>query len=121
MGGVGNALVRGCTALDIPVSMGGPVAILSGSHGDRPHCIYRGFCIQGCKVGAKASTLITHVPDALEQGAEIRDHSMAFRIELGKEGRVNGVHYFDQAGKAHFQKSKAVIVSGYVIETRGCC
>ncbi len=117
MGGVGNALIRGCTALDIPVSIGGPVAILSGSHGDRPHCIYRGFCIQGCKVGAKASTLITHVPDALEQGAEIRDHSMAFRIELGKQGRVNGVHYFDQAGKAHFQKSKAVIVSGYAIET----
>src|SRR6185437_4975129 len=24
---------------------------------DRPHCIYRGFCIQWCKVGAKASTL----------------------------------------------------------------
>jgi hypothetical protein len=33
-----------------------PAAILSGSHGDRPHCIYRGFCIQGCKVGAKGSS-----------------------------------------------------------------
>ena len=116
MGGVGNTLIRGCTALDIPVSIGGPVAILSGSHGDGPHCIYRGFCIQGCEVGARPA------PDhacacALEQGAEIRDHSMAFRIELGKEGRVNGVHYFDEAGEAHFQKSKAVIVSGYAIET----
>ena len=64
MGGVGNVLIRGCTKLGIGVSAGGPVAILSGSRGDRPHCIYRGFCIQGCKVGAKASTLITHVPDA---------------------------------------------------------
>lgn len=117
MGGVGNALIRGCSALNIPVSIGGPVAILSGSHGDRPHCIYRGFCIQGCKVGAKASTLITHVPDALKQGAEIRDHCMASRIELGKECRVSGVHYFDREGRAHFQKSKAVIVSGYAIET----
>lgn len=117
MGGVGNALIRGCSALNIPVSIGGPVAILSGSHGDRPHCIYRGFCIQGCKVGAKASTLITHVPDALKQGAEIRDYCMASRIELGKEGRVTGVHYFDREGKACFQKSKAVIVSGYAIET----
>ena len=116
-GGVGNALVKGCTALKIPVSIGGPVAILSGSHGNRPHCIYRGFCIQGCKVGAKASTLITHVPDALENGAEIRDHAMASRIEMGKHGRVTGAHYFDRNGDQHFQKAKAVIVSGYSIET----
>jgi choline dehydrogenase-like flavoprotein len=117
MGGVGNALIKGCSALNIPVSIGGPVAILSGSHGDRPHCIYRGFCIQGCKVGAKASTLITHVPDALESGAEIRDRSMVSRIELGKNGRVTGVHYFDDNGAPHFQRAKAVIVSGYSIET----
>jgi choline dehydrogenase-like flavoprotein len=117
MGGVGNALIRGCSALNIPVSIGGPVAILAGSHGDRPHCIYRGFCIQGCKVGAKASTLITHVPDALKKGAEIRDLCMVSRIELGKEGRVTGVHYFDNEGRLHFQKAKAVIVSGYAIET----
>jgi choline dehydrogenase-like flavoprotein len=117
MGGVGNALVRGCSALDIPVSIGGPVAILSGSHGDRPHCIYRGFCIQGCKVGAKASTLITHVPDAILNGAEIRDRSMAFRIEMGTDGRVSGVHYYDDAGDEHFQRARAVIVSGYAIES----
>jgi len=117
MGGVGNALIKGCSALNIPVSIGGPVAILSGSHGDRPHCIYRGFCIQGCKVGAKASTLVTHVPDALESGAEIRDYSMASRIELGVSGRVVGVHYFDSNGIGHFQKAKAVIVAGYSIET----
>ncbi|HEX4004541.1 MAG TPA: GMC family oxidoreductase [Acidobacteriaceae bacterium] len=117
MGGVGNALIKGCTALNIPVSIGGPVAILSGSHGDRPHCIYRGFCIQGCKVGAKASTLITHVPDALASGAEIRDRSMAARIEVGSNGRVVGVHYFDHDGNSHFQRAKAIIVSGYAIET----
>ena len=117
MGGVGNALIKGCSALDIPVSIGGPVAILSGSHGDRPHCIYRGFCIQGCKVGAKASTLITHVPDAIANGAEIRDRSMAYRIELGANRRVTGVHYFADDGNAHVQRAKAVIVSGYAIET----
>ncbi len=117
MGGVGNALIRGCSALNIPVCIGGPVAILSGSHGDRPHCIYRGFCIQGCKVGAKASTLITHVPDALDRGAEIRDHSMASRISLGKDNRVNGVFYFDNEGCEHFQRAKSVILCGYAIET----
>jgi choline dehydrogenase-like flavoprotein len=117
MGGVGNALIRGCSALGIPVSIGGPVAILSGSRADRPHCIYRGYCIQGCKVGAKASTLITHVPDAIAHGGEVREYSMAYRIELGKDGRVSGVHYFDRDGAGWFQRAKAVIVSGYAIET----
>jgi choline dehydrogenase-like flavoprotein len=118
MGGVGNSLIKGCTALGIGVSAGGPVAILSGSRGNRPHCIYRGFCIQGCKVGAKASTLVTHVPDALENGAEIRDRCMVSRIHHDKKSnRVTGVSYIDAEGKEHFQKAKAVIVSGYAIET----
>jgi choline dehydrogenase-like flavoprotein len=118
MGGVGNTLIRGCTNLGIRVSAGGPVAILSGSRGNRPHCIYRGFCIQGCKVGAKASTLITHVPDALENGAEIRDRCMVSRIHHDrKSNRVTGVSYFDEEGVERFQKAKAVIVSGYAIET----
>ncbi len=117
MGGVGDVLIKGCTKLGIPVSAGGPVAILSASRGDRAHCIYRGFCIQACKVGAKASTLITHVPDALKNGAEIRDNSMVSRIEVGKDGRASGVHYFDSEGREHFQRARCVIVSGYAIET----
>ena len=117
LGSVGDVLVRGCTKLGIRSVAGGPVAILSASHGDRPHCIYRGFCLQGCKVGAKASTLITHVPDAITHGAEIRPHSMASRVSLREDGRVDGVVYFGSDGKEHFQKSQAVIVSGYAIET----
>jgi choline dehydrogenase-like flavoprotein len=117
MGGPGNTLIKGCTALGIPVSAGGPVAILSASHGDRPHCIYRGFCIQGCKVGAKASTLVTHVPDALANGAEIRDNCMVSRVSLSKDGRTDGIVYFDSEGIEHFQRARAVIVCGYALET----
>jgi choline dehydrogenase-like flavoprotein len=117
MGGVGDALIRGCTSLGIGVSAGGPVAILSASRGDRPHCIYRGFCIQGCKVGAKASTLITHVPDAIANGAEIRPDSMVSRVLMGKDRRATGVAYFDADGKEHVQRARAVVVAGYAIET----
>jgi choline dehydrogenase-like flavoprotein len=117
MGGCGDILIEGCTKLGIGVSIGGPVAILAGSHGDRPHCIYRGFCIQGCKVGAKQSTLISHVPDAIARGAEIRDNCMVSRINLGKDRRVTGVAYFDPQGREVEQKTKAVIVCGYAIET----
>ncbi len=116
LGGVGDVLVKGCTALGIPVVAGGPVAILAGSHGDRPHCIYRGFCIQGCKVGAKQSTLISHVPDALRNGAEIRPDCMVSRINM-KDGHTTGVTYIDAEGHEHELRAKVVIVSGYAIET----
>lgn len=122
MGGCGDILIEGCTKLGIRVSIGGPIAILAGSHGKRPHCIYRGFCIQGCKVGAKQSTLISHVPDAIEHGAEIRDFCMAARINLArngssKSGTTASVTYFDRQGRELEQKAKAVIVCGYAIET----
>lgn len=116
-GEVGSVLLRGCGRLGIRACGGGPVAILSASFGDRPHCIYRGFCIQGCKVGAKASSLITHVPDALASGAEIRDRSMVSRILTSNPKHVSGVVYLDDEGRERFQPAKAVIVSGYAIET----
>jgi choline dehydrogenase-like flavoprotein len=117
MGGAGDVLIKGCTKLGIRVSAGGPVAILSGSRADRPHCIYRGFCVQACKVGAKASTLITHVPDAIVNGAEIRPMSMVSRVHIDKKRRAAGVSYFDEDGREHFQKARAVVVAGYSIET----
>ena len=77
-------------------------AIANGSFGNRPHCIYRGFCLQGCKVGAKASPLVTHVPDALAHGVEIRADCMATRIEIDEAGRCTGVTYFHD-GRERFQ------------------
>jgi choline dehydrogenase-like flavoprotein len=117
IGGVASKLVKGCAALDIPVVAGGPVAINAGSHADRPHCIYRGFCIQGCKVGAKQSTLVSHVPDAIRHGAEIRANCMVARIDLGGDGRVTGVTYFDPQRHERVQRARVVIVCGYAIET----
>ena len=117
MGGVGDILIKGCSKLGIRVSAGGPVAILAGSHGDRQHCIYRGFCIQGCKVGAKQSTLLSHVPDAIRHGAEIRANCMVSRVNMGKDGHVTGVNYFDPEGNEREQKARVVIVAGYAIET----
>jgi choline dehydrogenase-like flavoprotein len=97
----------------------GPVAITNGVFGNRPHCIYRGFCLQGCKVNAKASPLVTHLPDAIEHGVEIRADSMATRVELDHAtGRVEGVTYVDVAtGREHFQRAAAVAVCGYSIES----
>jgi choline dehydrogenase-like flavoprotein len=95
----------------------GPVSITNGSFGNRPHCIYRGFCLQGCKVNAKASPLITHLPDAIEHGVEVRADSMAARVEVDEStGRVTGVTYLHD-GQELFQPADAVAICGYAIET----
>ncbi|MGI8421216.1 MAG: GMC oxidoreductase, partial [Gaiellaceae bacterium] len=87
----------------------------NGQFGNRPHCIYRGFCLQGCKVNAKASPLVTHVPDAIEHGAEIRAESTAIRIET-EGGRCMGVTYVRDGVERH-QRAAAVAVAGYSIES----
>jgi choline dehydrogenase-like flavoprotein len=114
--GNGEVFQRGALACGITAKVG-PVAITNGRFGNRPHCIYRGFCLQGCKVNAKASPLITHIPDALAHGAEVRPDSMVTRIEVDeRSGLATGVHYV-KGGRSHFQKARTVIVAGYSIET----
>ena len=77
----------------------------------------RGFCLQGCKVNAKASPLITHVPDALAHGAEVRADAMVTRVAVDERtGRTTGVHYV-RGGKERFQRAAMVAVAGYSIET----
>jgi choline dehydrogenase-like flavoprotein len=114
--GNGETFLRGAYAAGIEAKVG-PVAITNGRFGHRPHCIYRGFCLQGCKVNAKASPLITHIPDALAHGAEVRADSMVTSIEIDQfTGRATGVHYVKD-GVPRFQKARMVALAGYSIET----
>jgi choline dehydrogenase-like flavoprotein len=114
--GNGSAFLAGCAKLGIDARVG-PVAITNGRFGNRPHCIYRGFCLQGCKVDAKASPLVTHVPDALAHGAEVRPDSMVTRVVIDERtGLAAGVEYV-RGGRAHVQAARAVAVAGYSLET----
>jgi choline dehydrogenase-like flavoprotein len=114
--GNGETFLRGAYAAGIRAKVG-PVAIANGRFGHRPHCIYRGFCLQGCKVNAKASPLITHIPDALAHGAEVRADSMVTSIEIDQRtGRATGVHYVKN-GLPRFQRARMVAIAGYSIET----
>src|ERR1700729_4142383 len=116
VGGNGELFLRGADKLGITAKVG-PVAIPNGRFGNRPHCIYRGFCLQGCKVNAKASPLITHIPDALARGAEIRPDAMVTAITIDERtGRATGVRYV-RDGRERFQRAAMVAVAGYSIET----
>ena len=115
--GAASVAWRGARDCGIEMRVG-PVAITNGVFGNRPHCIYRGFCLQGCKVNAKASPLITHLPDAIEHGVEVRADSMATRVEIDESsGRCTGVTYVDADGIERFQQADTVSVCGYAIES----
>ncbi len=116
VGGNGDVFLRGARAAGVRTRVG-PVAIPNGRFGNRPHCIYRGFCLQGCKVNAKASPLITHIPDAMAHGAEIRPDSQVTAITVDdRTGSATGVTYL-RDGVEHHQRARIVVVAAYSIET----
>jgi choline dehydrogenase-like flavoprotein len=96
----------------------GNMAINSQPRHDRGRCMQLGFCFQGCKSGAKWSTLYTEIPKAEATGNfELRAESHVTRIEHNDAGKVTGVVYFDKDGKVQRQKARIVCVAGNSIET----
>jgi choline dehydrogenase-like flavoprotein len=96
----------------------GHLAINSRASDGRGFCIQQGFCVQGCKMGAKWSTLYTEIPRAEATGnLDLRVEATATRIEHGASGRVNAVVYRDSAGREQRQKARLVCVAGNAIET----
>jgi choline dehydrogenase-like flavoprotein len=96
----------------------GHMAINSQARHGRAACQQRGFCFQGCRMGAKWSTLYTELPEAIATGhMELRPQSHVASIEHNAQGRVTGVTYFDADGNMHRQKARLVAVAGNSIET----
>ena len=96
----------------------GRMAINSKPRDGRGRCMQLGFCFQGCKSGAKWSTLYTEIPKAEATGNfELRPESHVTRIEHNAEGKVNAVVYFDKEGKEQRQKARIVCVAGNAIES----
>jgi choline dehydrogenase-like flavoprotein len=96
----------------------GNMAINSRPRDDRGRCMQLGFCFQGCKSGAKWSTLYVELPKAEKTGnLDLRPESHVTRIEHNEAGKVTGVVYFDKDGKEQRQKARAVAVAGNSIET----
>jgi choline dehydrogenase-like flavoprotein len=118
IGGAAQTIWKGALRAGITMRVG-PVGITNGVFGNRPHCIYRGYCLQGCKVHAKASPLVTHLPDALAHGVEVRSRCMATRVVVDDTtGVARGVAYISDAdGVERMQRARVVAVAGYSIET----
>ncbi len=96
----------------------GRMSINSRPRDGRAACLQIGFCFQGCKSGAKWSTLYSEIPKAEATGKlDLRTQAQALKIEHDDSGQVTGVLYADKDGKQHLQKARAVCVAGNSIET----
>ena len=96
----------------------GRMAINSEPRDGRGACQQIGFCFQGCKTGAKWSTLYAEIPEGEETGKlEVRPNAQVLKIEHDDKGKVTGVVYADKDGKQHVQKARVVCVAGNSIES----
>ncbi len=96
----------------------GRMAINSEPRNGRGSCQQIGFCFQGCKSGAKWSTLYTEIPQGEATGnLEVRPNCHVAKIEHDASGKVTGVVYFDGNGATQRQKARVVAVAGNSIES----
>jgi len=96
----------------------GRMAINSLPRDGRGSCQQIGFCFQGCKSGAKWSTLQVEIPKGEATGnLEVRPGSMVHKVEHDASGAVTGVLYSDSTGAMHRQKARIVAVAGNSIES----
>ncbi|MDZ5457459.1 GMC family oxidoreductase [Azohydromonas lata] len=113
-----KVLYNGATRLGYKEVHTGNMAINSQPRDGRGRCMQLGFCFQGCKSGAKWSTLYTELPKAEATGNfELRSQCHVSRIEHDAKGKATGVVYFDKDGKEQRQKARIVCVAGNSIET----
>ena len=96
----------------------GRMAINSRPRDDRSSCWQLGFCFQGCKSGAKWSTLYTEIPKAQGTGKlDLRPQSQVLQIQHDSNGKASGVLYADKHGNHVVQKARIVCVACNSIES----
>src|SRR5690242_10639378 len=96
----------------------GRMAINSQERDGRGSCQQIGFCFQGCKSGAKWSTLYTEIPKAEATGRlDLRPESHVLKINHDDAGKVTGVVYVDASGAKQEQKARVVCVACNSIES----
>ena len=81
-----------------------------------PGCDGQGVCCFGCPTGAKRSTDVSYVPEALKLGAELVTAADVLHVDVS-EGRARGVTARLASGHALRVRADAVIVAGGALLT----
>ncbi len=113
-----KVLEAGAKAIGYKEVSTGRMAINSQPRHERSSCLQIGFCFQGCKSGAKWSTLYAELPRGEATGKlEVRARSQVLRIEHDANGKANAVVYVDAQGVQQRQKARVVCIAGNSIES----
>ena len=113
-----KVLYNGAKRLGYKKMTNGGIAINSQLRDNRPPCTQIGFCNQGCKIGAKWSTLISEIPKAERTGKlDLRTECMVLKLEHDEQGKITSVLYADRDGNRFVQKARLVCVAGNAVET----
>jgi glycine/D-amino acid oxidase-like deaminating enzyme len=106
-GGVGRVVARGADRLGYKHA-----PLLRNA----PDCDGQGVCCFGCPTGAKRSTDVSYVPEALKRGAELITSAKVSRIDVDGR-RARGVYARLGSGKTLHVRAQAVVVAGGAIMT----
>ena len=113
-----KVLAAGAKKLGYKEVHSGNMAINSQPRDGRGSCQQIGFCFQGCKSGAKWSTLYTEIPKGEATGKlEVRSNSQVIHIEHDASGKASAVVYADADGNLQRQKARVVAVAGNSLES----
>jgi choline dehydrogenase-like flavoprotein len=113
-----KVMYNGATKIGYKTVHTGRMAINSRPRDDRSACWQLGFCFQGCKSGAKWSTLYTEIPKGEATGKlDLRPQSQALQILTDGSGKASGVLYADKSGQQQLQKARIVCIACNSIET----
>lgn len=81
-----------------------------------PGCDGQGVCCFGCPTGAKRSTDVSYVPEALKRGAQLVTGAHVHKV-IVEGGRARGVTARLASGRALTVRAEAVVVAGGALLT----
>ncbi len=108
LGGVGRVIERGARALGL--ERHGPL------RRNAPDCDGQGICCFGCPTGAKRSTDVSYVPEALKRGAQLITAAKVEAVDI-VAGRARGVHGTLANGRKFKITAEATVISGGALMT----
>ncbi len=87
-----------------------PCAIIADEYQGRPACNNCGNCQSGCPRGSLNDMAVTHWPQAIAAGVDLRTDCRVEQIETDKDGRATGVVYVDRHTGVRFRQTADVVI-----------
>jgi choline dehydrogenase-like flavoprotein len=102
---------RACRRLGIDLIPVRKALLVGPPRGQRMPCHYCRHCMDGCEVGAIATSVNAILPDAFATGRlTLRTNALVRRIEVNKEGRASGVAFIDRVTRRDFVANARLVV-----------